>query len=294
MDDDALIQDIRTTFPHFAVRHYRALGEGWMSRALLVNDTHVFRFAKLPEASADLLKEAALLPAIAERVELEIPRFELVGRQRSGLVFVAYPVVGGEALEEQQWPELPAGGATVARQLATFMNALNEVPITLAEKAGLTPHDHRVDAEQQRRALESFLPELPTTVQRYVSRRFAEFLATDSYFQRPARLIHADLSPDHLLFDAARERLRGVIDFGDLRLADPDYEYVYVLEDLGADFTARVMAERGERDVPALLRKVSYWVTFDHVHSILAGLERREDSFVAEGVAALSAEASSG
>ena len=294
MNDAELLADIAQNFPSLVVESWRPLGEGWMSRALLVNESYVFRFAKHAEAAADLAKEVALLPSIGARVSLPVPRFELVGTQRSGLGLVGYRQLEGEPLEADVFAKLSSEQQTrVVMQLATFMNELHGMPCELAERAGLTVTDHRSEYTQDWQALRDYAAKLPAAVARYSERRFLEFLAEPSYFDNPPRLIHADLSPEHLLLDRARGKLVGIIDFGDVSLGDPDYEYLYLLEDLGVPFTTRVMIERAEPDIAGLLRKVGYYVTFDHVHSILGGLQHGVSQWVDEGVAALAAEAQS-
>jgi hypothetical protein len=51
------------------------------------------------------------------------------------------------------------------------------------------------------------------------------------------------------------------------------------------------MTARGEKSPAELLQKVGYFVTFDHVHSILSGLEQGKPEWLEEGVAALTQEA---
>lgn len=273
------------------VESWRLLGEGWMSRALLVNERFVFRFPKHAEAAADLAKEVALLPTIAVAVSLPVPRFELHGVQSNGLAFVGYRLLEGEALEADTWTSLDeAEQQRVIAQLAAFMDELHAIPPEAARLAGLTATDHRLEYAKDRQAMRAFAPQLPSRVAAYVDRRFESFLGNAAFFANEARLIHADLSPEHLLFDRTARQLAGVIDFGDLALGDPDYEYLYLLEDLGRELTARVMLARAESDVVALLDKVGHYVTFDHVHSILEGERHGMQAWIDEGVAALTAE----
>ena len=292
MNDAELLAAIEHCFPSVRVESWRLLGEGWMSRALLVNERYVFRFPRHAEAAADLAKEAALLPVIASAVSLPVPRFELHGEQSNGLPFVGYRLLEGEPFEPGTWVSLDGvAQARVVGQLATFMNELHGVPLEIARQAGLCATDHRREYAEDREALRAFAAQLPARVAAYVEHRFESFLSNDAFFANEARLIHADLSPEHLLFDPAAHELTGIIDFGDLSVADPDYEYLYLLEDLGRELTTRVMLARGESDFATLLDKVGHYVTFDHVHSILGGQQHGMQAWIDEGVAALTAEA---
>lgn len=292
MSDQALLEDISRSFPELELRSWRALGEGWMNRALLVNETHVFRFAKDADAAQDLAKEGALLPLIAERTTLSVPRFERVGHQSNGLTFVGYPIIAGDQLSPASFEALtPDEQQQLAEQLSQLLGALQSVPGDACARAGLQPVDYRREYAKDRLALQELHGRLQPTTRDFVERRFDEFLARSSYFELTPRLIHADLSSDHLIFDDVRRELIGVIDFGDLELGDPDYEYLYLVEELGPAFARRVMTLRGVTDPDATLEKVGYYLTFDHVHLILGGLKRGLEAWVADGIAGLDAEA---
>lgn len=270
MDDVERVADLKRAFPDFAVTSWRPLGEGWMSRALLLNDAWVARFAKSEAASSDLQKEAAVLPAVAERVSLAVPRFELVGRQRSGLSFVVYRLLRGEPLAETLG-ELPAGRQErLAQQLAGFISELQSLPVHELAAARLPYADLRADVAEQYADWQQLRAEIPAELFDYTCRRFEQYLAEPGFRSERRCFIHADMSPDHWLFDAARGELSGIIDFGDCELGDPDCEYVYLLEDAGEAFTRRVLELQNSKNIEARLRKLRYLVTFDQVQGVLA------------------------
>lgn len=270
MNDAELVSDLQRAFPDFAVGSYRPLGEGWMSRALLLNDAWVARFAKSEAASADLVKEAATLPLVAERVTLAVPRFERFGRLRNGLAFVVYPLLPGEPMAESLG-ELPqALHERLAKQLASFITELQSLPVAELAAAGVPSMDLHADVAEQYADWQRLRAEVPSELFDHASRRFEQYLAEPAFRSAERGFIHADLSPDHWLFDEPRGELSGIIDFGDCELGDPDYEYLYLLEDAGEAFTRRVLSLQGKTDIDERLRKLRYLVTFDHVQGVLA------------------------
>jgi aminoglycoside 2''-phosphotransferase len=290
--DEALVSDVRRCFPELELRSWRPLGEGWMNRALLINETHVFRFAKDADAAQDLAKEGALLPLIAARTSLRVPCFEFVGRQSSGLAFAGYPIIAGELLSPERFEALTSREQLhLAEQLSQLMTALQSIPRELCERAQLTAADHRNKCLEDRQALRQVYPQLAPGTRDYMEQRFDEFLNCGRFFDYTPRLIHADLSLDHLVWSNSARELLGVIDFGDLALADPDYEYLYLFEELGPEFTKQVMRLQRVADPDETLTKVGYYVTFDHVHVLLGGLKRGKEAWVGESIAALNAEA---
>lgn len=261
-----------------------------MSRALLLNETHVARFAKSEAASSDLLKEAAVLPLIGRHVSLAVPRFELCGARPGGLRFVVYPLLPGEPMLEALGPLEAKVQERLAEQLAAFISELQSLPVHALEPLGLEATDLRAELAADREAWGRCEQELPTEVFRYVLQRFDRYLADRSFHSAEVRFIHADLSPDHWLFDARRGELTGIIDFGDCELGDPDYEYLYLLEDAGEAFTRRVLERQGARDIEERLRKLRYLVTFDHASGVLASARYGKPEWREECLAALQEE----
>lgn len=290
MNDAELVSDLQRALPGFAVRSWELLGEGWMSRALLLDGTWVARFAKSEAAGEDLRKEAALLPLVLGRVSLGVPRFEHVGRQSSGLPFVVYRAVPGQPLDDGLETLAAPVRERVAEQLAGFIDQLQSLSVEELLAAGLEPTDLGAELARDRVAWSSARPQLPRELFDYVDRRFETYLSEPSFRSAELRLIHADLSPDHWLYDAARTELSGIIDFGDAELGDPDYEYLYVLEDAGEAFTRRVLELRGVSDVEQRLRKLRYLVTFDHAQTVLAAERYGKPDWRAESLAALDQE----
>lgn len=291
MKDDELLEDLSRAAPELRAASWRPLGEGWMSRVLLVDERWVARFAKSESASEDLQKEARILPLVAARASLSVPRFELVGQQRSGLSFVVYPLVPGEPLPETLGPLAPQTRERVAAQIAGFIAELRSLSVVELAAAGLTTAGRHANVGETREAWQRLESELPRDVFRHAQRRFDEYLDEPRYQSADVSFLHADLSPNHWLLDAERAELSGIIDFGDCELGDPDYEHLYLLQDAGEAFTRRVMELLGATDIEARLQKLRYLVTFDHARGVLASKRHDQAEHGAECVAALREEA---
>jgi aminoglycoside 2''-phosphotransferase len=65
------------------------------------------------------------------------------------------------------------------------------------------------------------------------------------------------------------------------------YEYTYVFEDCGEDIARRVMEVREVNHIQHRLKKVSFFVTADHLATILAGIDRKDQVLIEEGIEAL-------
>jgi len=280
---------IRENFPDFHIQSTQKLGEGWMSIAILVNEQWVFRFPKKQEGADDLEKEIKIMPKLAERITLAIPQFEFVGKQHNALPFVGYRLLPGEILGEDAVPSLPVSEQRmIARQIAKFIDEISSFPVSIARNLDVPEVDLRHDyVEMFEQMKQTIFPHFDQDMKNYISLRFRTYLDhSDNFGYRPA-LIHGDLSPDHYLIDPKERKLTGIIDFGDLQITDPDYEYIYILEDCGEDFARHVMEERGQDHIEDRLKKVSFFITADHLATILEGYNRKNQELIIEGIDAI-------
>lgn len=279
-------QAINDQFPDLAIQTMEPLGEGFRNYAVLVNGEWVFRFPKSRQGADELEKEIRLLPLLHHQVKAGIPKFEFIGRFSDGRPFAGYRKVSGEVLGEDGFAALSnEAQELLASQLADFMNTLKAFPVELALQAGVPGYNHRADAlELWEAAQKQVYPIVAASVRDYLDQRFQSYLNDPSNFACTPALIHADLSPDHFLMDPLQTQLTGIIDFGDAAIGDPDYDYLYLLEDCGEPFTRQVMLHRGVDNRDVLLRKVSWFVTFDQVRYLLEGLASGEEEWIAEGV----------
>ncbi len=280
---------IRENFPELDVRKVEKLGRGWMNEAVLVNEEWVFRFPLQQEGAEALEKEIIILPHLAHRITLAIPQFDFIGQQRNGLPFVGYKKLPGEILGETEVLSLSAEEQDmVARQIATFIDELSAFPIAQARALGMLETDfYQEFTDHFKAARQHVFPLVNQEMQQYLAARFETYLGHPEHFQYRPTLIHADLSPNHYLMDPQKRSLTSIIDFGDIQIGDPDYEYLYMLEDGGEAFTRRVMAIRGQSDLDKRLAKIAYFITFDHVDLVLEGIHRGHQAWINAGIKAI-------
>lgn len=283
---------IESNFPQLSIEELKMLGEGWMSRVYLVNGEWIFRFPKTQEGALDLEKELRILPELMPRITLSIPEFKFIGQQGNGLAFVGYKILPGELLDEESFASLPdTAKENLAQQIAQFINEISSFPKREARLLNIpesNPYQDYSDVYAEIR--EELFPLIDGEVRQYITSRFESYLGNPNNFSYEPSLIHADLSPNHFLYHAEQQRLTGIIDFGDLEIGDPDYEYIYLLEDCGRSFTRRVMELRNVDNIKVKLEKVSFFVTADHMDTALEGLRRNDRDWVDQSIDALKTE----
>ena len=230
---------VRTAAPDLARADVRWAGQGECCEAWWVGEEHVVRFARDPVVDAELEREMAVLPALAEAIEVAIPRPEFIGRDPdTGRVFVGHRAVHGELLSPRILARLSARArGQLTAELGRFLDQLQAFART---SVGVELPEARYDAvlrdtEAIERAVFSRMPEADARA----CRSMLDALELDPADARV--LAHCDLYEGHILIDPTSERLAGVIDFGDLAIGDPCYDLNTLIDDFGLRFTAEVV-----------------------------------------------------
>ena len=219
---------LRDQFPDLALESIEPLGVGWDVTVYLVDGTWAVRFPRREVAVPLLLREIALLPALAPRLPLPVPVPQLVGRPTDAYpwAFWGARAVPGVELADSGLSDEERSPA--ARDVGAFLAVLHDPSIARAHGADL-PHD------PMRRAV-------PST-RGPMTRDFLDSMATRGSWEKGSALdgavdeviaagqplgapdgmpvlVHGDLHLRHLL--VTREgAAAGVIDWGDACLADP-------------------------------------------------------------------------
>lgn len=210
-------------FPELAGAPVELLAVGWDNTVYLAGGW-VFRFPRRTIALAGVRREIGVLPRLAPRLPLPIPVPELIGRPAGGYpwrFWGARPVPGIELAEAGP----PGDGWTrAAAQLGGFLKALHD-PGTAAEFGTLLPYDPMGRADTARRASMTAerLPKLAGRGLWEPVGEVGDLLARADGLtlpDGPGVISHGDLHQRHLMVHPDGSAA-GVIDWGDLCMADP-------------------------------------------------------------------------
>lgn len=224
---------IMAAMPLLTIHTVRLVTEGFDSDAVIVNDAWVFRFPRRPDVAAQLAVEQALLPALAARLPIAIPHFEIgVAAGDDLLPFVGYRLLPGTQMRAEHVRTLSvAQRDALAAQLGAFLSALHTFPVesvrSIAPAMRVTERDPVMD---ERAAVErDVFPLLTPAEQRWAHALYAEVSDPQIWHWTPV-VTHNDLNTDHILFDPHTQRIGGIIDWGDMELGDPANDFAALFE----------------------------------------------------------------
>jgi len=236
---DRIVRAVEARAPGIGAASLTALGAGDFCVAWVTESGWVVRVPRHTEAAASLAREALLLEALAGRLPLPIPRptfYESVAAD--GVSFSVHRRVEGLELDRRLWQDLPDSlRADLPARLGGFLRALHEVEPEVGIGAGLREVDHAslMCAWARRTAPDGRLPLAPDLL-RDLHTVLGEWVADEAGLRYAPAILHADISPGHVLFDPDRHAITGIIDWGDAVIGDPARDLIFLYEDWGGDF----------------------------------------------------------
>lgn len=249
MDVDSARRYIEESLPGFEVERISNEGEGDFSVAYTVNGEWIFRFARSEEASRSLRCEAALLPRLAQKITMRVPRIEHVGTQgEDGLLFAGHRKIEGVALAGELFWTLSEGERDrCVEELARFLREMHAFSPEVAKEAGVVECDYPFCRTEEGIARGTAREEYGSQLERllsyprvgggtgdYCARIVERLLDGEGGLKRVP--VHGDLSAEHVLFDVEGRRISGVIDFSDVVITDPALDVMYLYAAYGAAF----------------------------------------------------------
>lgn len=230
---------ITLSTPHLSPTSINFVGHGMASCAYLVNDAYIFRLPKNSVAAASLKRESCVLPRLKSRLSTRIPEIKYRILEPSALSEFAtgYELIKGTPLSQTGWQSMSnQSQATSIRELAKFLTDLHALPPTEFKDCALPEEENRTFYAKYKEYFQTeILPHLSSVERKAVISIFEQYLADERNFQYQPALVHGDMSPDHILIDPDSGKLHGIIDFGDLKITDPDWDLLYLHEDFHAD-----------------------------------------------------------
>ena len=243
---------IKKAYPELAIKSVEPNLDGQYNTVLVVNGDTIFRFPRFASGIEQLALETEILTVVQPHITLQIPnpiyhRFEppIVGQ-----TFMGYKMIAGDGL----WPKVFNGldtavKANIAKQLATFLRELHHVPIADLIDTPL-PISDGVDEWEDiyGRIEEKLFPYMRLDAARSVASHFENYFVSGMTYQPCLR--HGDFGTGNILFDAAKQQINGIIDFGFTVLGDPATDFAGLLT-YGQDFV--------ESMTPYYPKLAEYW-----------------------------------
>ena len=245
IDERLVSAALSSDFPDLDVQSISFLGEGWNSSAFLVNEDLVFRFPKREDVEQKLDKELKLLPRLQEQLPVAIPQLAFATRSPAHFPFIYAGhkkldgFFGWNTSNEALHPE------ALARSVAETLSALHQFPRGEALALGCEEEYASLDETYCAELMEEFarIGDCPVCAEFEPQLKSYIDSVVPSTFGEPQQLTvaHTDLLPDHLLLEPSLSKVCGIIDWGEIKIADPAEDFAGLYYWLGRDFVEAIL-----------------------------------------------------
>ncbi len=275
-----MIETIYRHHPELRGEAARAIAHGWANQVWIVGERLVFRFPRTAEGKQELRREQLLLPDLARSLPVQVPQFLYQSPLDEEITYVGYQQIPGTPLTPARFQKLDRAkklkfSVTLASFLTTLHTHRPQISLPTVGKESWEAFYQEIEQKAFSR--------LNRAERDWTKRSFESFLTDSRNFCYAPRLLHGDFSADHLLHQAGE--LSGVIDFGDVRLGDPAYDFVGLYAAYGAEFTQEVVKRYGlPQDDLFWQRVTGFYVQRLPFHAILSGLDTGNEERVQIGL----------
>lgn len=284
MDVELCIRAIRKNFPQIHIDSVARISGGWDSHVFEVNGDLIFRFPKWPETERSMQKEISLLPELAKLFPVRIPDFRFIG-EYDKKVFVGYRKITGLPLASCNY-----GSGKLADQTAKVITEIHRFPVHKATELKVPKTNWRREyAEFYESVRDKAFPLMNEAFQEKAVSVWKGFLDNEDNFQFEPVFIHRDLSGDaHILCDPERDRITGIIDWGDAVIGDPAIDFTGIYWDCGEEFTRRVLATYAGKVDGTFWERAVFYYKIGAFHEIIYGQLIDDDAHIRNGLEFLS------
>jgi aminoglycoside 2''-phosphotransferase len=282
---------LQSQFSDLAPARVVFLGEGCDSFAFEVNDDWVFRFPKRDDVARQLAIESRVLPVLAARSPLRLPVFSFHGRPSDAFPFpfAGYrkiPGVPAILIEERTMPVTRWAPAT-----GRFLSWLHRFPVRDGEALGVPRRDVGALIEDVRTDALDDLDRVAEAMASAPLRQWREFFTAGC--REPTAtstpvLVHGDLAREHVLWDAVRQEVTGIIDWSEMAVCDRSVDFAAFFHWNGrSSIDAVLSAYDGPIDAGVLVR-AQFLAACRGVADVAFGLDTGRQEYIDAGTRALS------
>lgn len=265
-----------TCFPQLAGTPAVAFQAGWDSEVFRIAD-QIVRIPRRSDVEELAWAEARLLPMLSAALPMEVPVPREVCADHAAMRYRRIP---GEPATADRLAGLPQ--EVVGDQIADLLTSLRSVSVGAARDAGVPDLTGSAWGDHYAAVADGFarmvVPCLPP--EHRVAGEALLASVGELQGEMQVSVVHADLGPSHLLCDDGG--LRGVIDWGDVRIGDPALDLAWVLngapQRIAGVVRDRVVVDEEEIERARLYHRLGPWYEVEH------GLRMHDDRFVASGV----------
>lgn len=267
------------------VKSATLIGEGYDSKAYLINDEYIFKIKISTNEKKGYKKEKTVLDFLNKnlKTDIKIPKIDYA-YITDELSIMGYKRIDGKFLNSQIYNEMKEQEKQILKlDIAKFLKDMHN--LDFSEIKNYTINNKQNCLEEFALLKKTIYQDLTEKEKNYIE-NFFERLKNTTIFDDKKCLCHNDFSCNHLLLDE-NKRLVGIIDFGDSGIIDEYCDFIYLLEDsneeLGKDFGEDILKLYGDIDIRKAEEYQYIVEEYYPIETIVYGIKNNRKDFVEKG-----------
>lgn len=261
------------------------IGEGYDSKAFLVNDEYVFKIKFSANMKKGYEKEKAIYDFLNQKLDtnIKIPSIEY-SIISDDISILGYKEIKGTFLTPEIYSIMSKEEQDLLKQdIAKFLRQMHD--LDCSEISSYTM-DNKQNVLEEYQLLRNKIYDSLTDIEKQYIELFMQRLNSTTIFDERKCLCHNDFSCNHMLLDE-NNKLCGVIDFGDSGIIDEYCDFVYLLEDseeeIGHEFGEDIIKLYGNLDLEKAKEYRDVVEQYYPIETIVYGIKNKKQDFIDKG-----------
>lgn len=261
------------------------IGEGYDSKAYLVNGEYIFKVKYSANKKKDYEKEKSIYDFLNQNLvtNIKVPNIEysyisdeisILGYKQIKGTFLTPEIYSTMSTEEQE---------LLKKDIAYFLRQMHDLDYTDINSYAI---DNKQNVLEEYQLLKTTIYNSLTDIEKQYIENFMQRLNSTTIFDGKKCLCHNDFSSNHLLLDE-NNRLCGIIDFGDSGIIDEYCDFIYLLEDseeeIGPNFGEDILRLYGNIDIEKAKEYQDVVEQYYPIETIVYGIKNNRPDFIEKG-----------
>lgn len=269
----------------FEVKSSKVIGEGYDSKAYLVNDEYIFKIKISANKKKGYEKEKAVLDFLNKnlKTQIKIPKIDYIYIDDE-VSIIGYKRIDGRFLNPEIYKDMSKESKEKLKvDIAKFLKDMHN--LDYSEIKNYTIDNKQNCLEEYELLRKTIYKDLTAKEKNYIE-NFFERLNNTTIFEDKKCICHNDFSCNHLLLDD-NKKLIGIIDFGDSGIIDEYCDFIYLLEDnteeIGKDFGKDILKLYGDIDIKKAKEYQELVNEYYPIETIVYGIKNNRKDFIEKG-----------
>lgn len=279
------IKNILTEKFNIKINSINLIGEGYDSKAYLVNNEYIFKIKFSANKKKGYEKEKVIYNFLNKNLEnyIKIPNIEysLISDEIS---ILGYKEIKGKLLSPKLYATLSEEEKLSLKQdIADFLRKMHDLDTTEISSYTI---DNKQNVLEEYQLLRNTIYDSLTDDEKSYIEKFMQRLSSTDIFEGKKCLCHNDFSCNHLLLDE-KNKLCGIIDFGDSGIINEYCDFIYLLEDseeeIGHEFGEEILKLYGDINIEKAKEYQEVVEQYYPIETIIYGIKNNKKDFIEKG-----------